>query len=98
MTARPVSSLPLIPGEWQTVAASELQQPQGRGRGARSEDLEAEVSDLLHRLPPRDERRQQQIAERPIIEQQRAQRLPLHRDVPQRLRGGCSYEQALARK
>src|SRR5450755_94630 len=93
-----VAAFWVAPGQWQTVAASELQQPQGRGRRARSEDLEAEVSDLLHRLPPRDERREQQIAERPVIEQQRSQRIPLYRDVSQRPLGDGGYEQGLARQ
>jgi hypothetical protein len=53
---------------------------------------------LLHRLPPRDERREQKIAERSIIEQQRSQRILLHRDVPQRLPGERRHEQALARQ
>jgi hypothetical protein len=37
----------------------------------------------LQRLPPRDEGREQQVAERAILEQQRSQSLAVDRDIPE---------------
>ena len=52
-------------------------------------------STLLQRLTPRDERRQHEVAERPVLEQERAQGVALDRDVPQRLRHDRRHEDRL---
>ena len=49
----------------------------------RADDLDADSLDLLERLAPRDERRQQEVAERPVVEQQRPERIAVDCDVPQ---------------
>ena len=58
----------------------------------RADDFEPDPGDLLQRFAPRDERRQHEAAERPVIEQQGAQRFPLDGDVPHRLRGPGGHE------
>ena len=50
----------------------------------------------LQRLAPRDEGRQQQVAQRPVLEQQRPQRVAIDGDVPQRLRHDRRQEHGLA--
>ena len=64
----------------------------------RSDDLETEPRDRLERLAPRDERREQQVAERPVVEQQLPQRVPVDGDVAQGLRDFCGQEGALPRQ
>ena len=81
-----VGSLRVAPGERQAVAAREVDHPHRGRRRVRADDLEADALDLLQRLAPRDERREQQVAERPVLEEQRAQRVAVDRDVAQRLR------------
>ena len=52
-------------------------------------------SHALQRLAPRDEGREQQVAERPVLEEQRPQHLALDRDVAQRLRDDRRQEHGL---
>ena len=52
-------------------------------------------SHLLQRLAPRDEGRQQEVAQRPVLEQQRPQRVAIDRDVAQRLRDDRRQEDGL---
>ena len=52
---------------------------------------------LLQRLAPRDERREQHVAERAVLEQQRPQHLALDRDVAQRLSRDGGQVHGLAR-
>ena len=63
----------IAPREGQQVVARELDRPQRRGRRARPDDLEADAFGPLQRLAPRDEGREQEVAERPVLEQQRPQ-------------------------
>ena len=51
--------------------------------------------DVLQRLAPRDERREQEVAERPVVEQERPQRVAVDGDVAQRLRGDRGQEDRL---
>ena len=51
--------------------------------------------DLLQRLAPLDERREQQVAERPVLEQQRPQHVAVDGDVAQRLRDDGGEEDGL---
>ncbi len=55
-------------------------------------------STLLQRLAAGDERRQQHVAERPVLEEQRPQHLALDRDVAHRLRHDGGQEDGLARE
>ena len=79
------AELRIAPGERQPVAADELEQPHRRRERVRADDLEPEPGDLLQRLAARDERREHEDAERPVVEQQRAQGFPIDGDVAQRL-------------
>ena len=51
----------------------------------RADDLEADPLHALQRLAPGDERGEEQVAERAVLVEERAQRAALDRDVPQRL-------------
>src|SRR5262249_31916645 len=53
---------------------------------------------MLQRLAPRDERRQQEIAERLVVEQQPPELLPVDCDVPRGLRHDGGQERALSRQ
>ena len=52
----------------------------------------------LERLPPCDEGREHEIAERPVIEQERAQRVAVDRDIAERLRHERGQEDGLPRE
>jgi hypothetical protein len=66
------SVLGIAPGVRQAIALRELDDPPRRLRGVRADDLHPDAL-LLERLAPRDERREQQIRERAVLEQQRTQ-------------------------
>ena len=51
----------------------------------RADDLQADPLHALQRLAPGDERGEEQVAERAVLVEERAQRAALDRDVPQRL-------------
>ena len=75
----------LLPGEWEPVGAREVEHPHGRFGVVRADDFQADPLHGLQRLPPGDERGEEQVAERAVLVQKRAQRGTLDRDVPQRL-------------
>ena len=56
----------------------------GLGR-TRPDDLHADALHALERLAPGDEDGEHEVAERPILEQQRSQHVAIDRDVAQRL-------------
>ncbi len=64
----------------------------------RADDLKSDALDCLQRFAPGDERRQHEIAQRRILEQQRPQHLALDRDVAQRLGHDRGDEHALPRQ
>lgn len=51
----------------------------------RADDLQADPLHALQRLPPGDERGEEEVAERAVLVEERAQRGALDRDVAQRL-------------
>ena len=75
----------VVPGEREPVGPGDSDQTHRRLRRARADDLDSNPRHALQRLAPRDERRQHEIAERPVVVQQTPQVLPLHGDVAQRL-------------
>ena len=62
----------------------------------RSDDLKSKPCHLLQRLPPSDERPEQQVAERPIVEKELPQRVPVDGDVAQGLGDDGCQEGALS--
>ena len=64
----------------------------------RADDLETDAVDLLQGLAPLDERRQHEVAERPVLEQERPQRVAVDGDVAQRLRHDRRHEDGLSRQ
>jgi hypothetical protein len=52
----------------------------------------------LQRLTTVDERREDDVAERPVVEQHGPEGVSLDRDVPQRLRHDCGQENRLSRQ
>jgi len=83
---RAVSVLGVLPGEGEPVAPRVLDDLPRRFRGARTDDLHPHAL-LLERFAPGHERRQEHVPERAVLEQERPQSVPVHRDVPHRLRG-----------
>ena len=88
----------LPPAVGQPVRARELEHPHRRLRTVRADDLEADPLHALQRLTPRDERGEEQIAERAVLVQKRAQRDALDRDIPQRLDHERVHEHRLPRQ
>src|SRR5919106_319049 len=86
----------IAPGERQPVAPRELEHLHGGLRRTRTHHLDAEPPNALQQLPPRDEAGQQQIAQRPILEQEPPQRVAVDRDVAQRLRNHRAHKDGLA--
>ena len=70
----------------------------GGRRRARPDDLEADTLVLLEDLAPADERVEQHVGERPVLEQQRPQVLAVHRDVAHRLCHDAVDEDRLPRE
>ncbi|HSO99349.1 MAG TPA: hypothetical protein VLP43_10390 [Solirubrobacteraceae bacterium] len=78
--------LGVVPGVGQPVTPREVDhRPGGDGR-ARSDDLDPQSIQPLQQLPPGHERRQQQVAETPILVEQRPEPLAVDRDVAHRVR------------
>ena len=88
----------VLPCERQAVAAREVEHLHRRLGRVRPDDHQPEALNGLERLAPRDERRQKQVAERAILEQQLAKLVALDRDVAQRLRHHRGYEHRLSRE
>ena len=86
----------VVPGVGQPVGAREVEHPHRCLGRTRAEDLDADAFDALQGLPPRDERRQHEIAQRGVLEQQRAEHVPVDCDVAQRLRRHHRPEDGLA--
>ena len=82
---RSVRRCGLVPGEREPVGAGEVEHLHRRLGRARSDDLEADPLDALERLPAGDEGREDEVAERSVVEQECAQRVAVDRDVAQRL-------------
>ena len=64
----------------------------------RPDDLEADALRTLQGLAARDERREQEVAERAVFVEERAQSAALDRDVAQRLRHERIDENGLPRE
>ena len=95
--ARDRRVLRVVPGVRQPIAPGELDDPPRRLRRARTDDLHPDVL-LLERLASRHEGRQQQVAQRAVLEQQRAQLVAVDGDVPHRLRDHRRQVHGLARE
>ena len=63
-----------------------------------ADDLETNSLNALQRLSARDKRRQQDITQRAILEQQLPQIVTVNRDVSQRLGDDCREEDRLSRE
>ena len=88
----------LVPGKREPVGADEVEHLHGGFRRARPDDLDADALDALERLPPSDEGREDEVAERSVVEQQCAQRLAIDRDVAQRFGHDRRHEHGLSRQ
>ena len=66
------------------LGSRELEQPACGGRVARTDDLRTDAAARLQQLAPFDQRAQDQVRERGVIEQQLAQLLARNRDVAHR--------------
>ena len=62
----------------------------------RAHHLNPKALNTLEQLTPRDEGGQEQVAQRPVLEQQRPQRVAIDRDVAQRLGDDRVHEDGLA--
>ena len=69
----------------EATAARVVEQATSGRRRARPDDLEADTLPLLEDLAPADERVEQHVRERPVLEQQRPQVLAVDGDVAHRL-------------
>ena len=78
--------LGVAPGVRQARAPHVVDHLARRGRRPRPDDLDTDALVLLQRLAARDERREQHVAERAVLEQQRPQHVALDGDVAHRLR------------
>ena len=87
-----------MPGKRKPIGSREVEQPHRRIGRPRPEDLKADPLDALQRLPPGDERRQHEIAERPVIEKQRTQRVTVDCDIAERLGHERGQEDGLPRE
>ena len=83
------------PAVRQVVAPGEREHPHRRFRRVRADDLEAETVDPFQGLAPLHQRREYQIAQRTVLEEERSERISLDGDVPQRLRHDRSDENRL---
>ena len=77
------------------LRAGEVEHPHRRLGRTRADDLEADPLDALQRLAAGDEGREEEVAERSVVEQERAQRVAVDRDVAQRLRHDRGEEDGL---
>ena len=90
--------LRVLPAERQPVGTDEIQHRHRRLGRARPDDLESEALDALKRLAAGDEGRQDEVAERPVVEQHVAQRVALDSDVTEGLGHERGHEDGLARE
>ena len=95
---RSVRRCGLLPGEREPVGAGEVEHPHRRLGRTRPDDLEADPLDALERLPAGDEGREDEVAERSVVEQERAQRVAVDRDVAERLCHDRGQEDGLPRE
>ena len=79
------SGVGLVPGEGKAVRSCEVDHPHGRLGRVRPDDLDADALDALQRLAPGHERRQKEVAERTVVEEQRPQRVAIDGDVAEGL-------------
>jgi hypothetical protein len=68
------------------------------GGGARANDVQAEALDRLERFSSGDERGQDEVTQRPVVEQQVAHRATIDGDVAQRLGDNRGDEDRLSRE
>ena len=92
------SGVGFLPCEREAIAPGVLEHPHRRLRRSRAHDLQTDAFDLLQCLAARDEGREQEVAQRSVLEQHRTQRLALDGDVPQRLRDDRGDEHRLPRE
>jgi hypothetical protein len=88
----------VVPGERQPVAPCKIDHPHRRLGRARADDLEADAVRPLQELSPRHERREHEVAERLVFEQQQAERVAVDCEVAQRLRDDGVDEDRLSRE
>ena len=89
--------LRVAPDKREAIPAREVDDQARRLRRVRANDLDTDVA-LLERLAPRDEGRQQQVGERPVVEQQRTQGVAVDRDIAHRRCHDGRHEDRLARQ
>ena len=76
----------VAPRVGQPVPRRELDHLHGRLRGVRADDLEPDSFDALQCLAAGHEGREEEVAQRPVFEEQRPEVLAVDRDVAERLR------------
>ena len=84
-----------MPAERQPVRAQETEHPHRRLRRARPDNLDADTLHSLQRLAARHECGKDEVAERAVLEEQRAQDVAVDREVAQRLRHDRRQEDRL---
>ena len=87
----------VLPAERQAVAAREVEHPHRRLGRARANDLQAQALHRLERLSPGDECGQDEVAQRPVVEQQLAHHVAVDGDVAQGLGDDRGDEDGLSR-
>ena len=88
----------VLPGVREPVGARELEDSHRRFRIVRTDDLQADPLHALQRLAAGDERGEQEVAERTVLVQERAQRAAGYGDVAQGLGHERAYEDRLPRE
>jgi hypothetical protein len=88
----------VLPCEGQPVAAEEVEHPHGRRGRARANDLQAQALHRLERLSPGDESGEDEVTQRPVVEQQLAHRVAVDGDEAQRLGDDRGDEDGLSRE
>ena len=83
------------PGEREAVGAREVEHLHRRRRRARPDDLQPDPLHALERLPAGDEGREDEVAQRAVVEQEGAQRVALDRDIAERFRHDRRQEDGL---
>jgi hypothetical protein len=78
-----VRSRGVAPGERQSIAAREVEHPHGRCGRVRADDLQPDALHALQRFPSGDERREHEVAEQAVLEQERSQRIAIDGYVTQ---------------
>ena len=88
----------IFPRVRKPVRAREVEDSHRRLRAVRADDLQPDPLHALQRLAPGDERGEDEVAERAVLVEERAQRGALDRDVAQRLDHERVDEDRLPRK